>query len=390
MRIAFVTEVWLPDVNGVVVRLRATIEELLRSGHEVLVVAPRACPRAGAGALADAAGTAPAGAQLREVPTISVPFIYGGKPWAWPLPRVVRFLREFDPDVVHVVNPIFLGMAGVAGARLLGRALVASYHTDVPRYASYYHLGWASPAIWWVVRGLHNRAQVNLATSRTAQEVLRSHGIEDPQLWAPGVDAKLFRPERRPGARQRFTNDPTTTIALYVGRMSPEKNLDAACGLAETEGFHLVLVGEGPDEERLRRRLEGTSATVTGPLYGEELADVYAAADVFVFPSVTETLGLVILEAMATGVPVVAAETDASRELLGTCSEARLFSAGNPESIPELVSELLSSGGGAERDEILRSRVEPHTWAGSTRGLVGYYRQALATVTSRKDRRPRR
>lgn len=382
MKIAFVTEVWLPDVNGVVVRLQATIKELVRAGHEVLVVAPRGRRAAGEASVGSVSGVA-----VREVPTLSVPFIYGGKPWAWPLPRVAGYLREFEPDVVHVVNPIFLGIAGVGAARLLGRPLVASYHTDVPRYASYYHLGWASPAIWWVVRGLHNRSQINLATSRTAQEVLRSHRITDPKLWAPGVDTELFRPDRWPGSRSRFANDPSTRVALYVGRLSPEKNLDALAGLARARGFHLVMVGEGPDEARLRRTLQGASATITGPLYGEELADVYAAADVFVFPSVTETLGLVILEAMATGVPVVAAETDASKELLGTASAARLFPAGRPELIPKLAEELLSGRDRSETAAVLRSRVGEHTWAASTRGLLDYYRQAAAEMPTRRQSR---
>ncbi|MGH9061379.1 MAG: glycosyltransferase, partial [Acidimicrobiales bacterium] len=282
LRIAIVTEVWRPSINGVVTRLAATVRELGRLGHEVLVIAPK--------------GGEPDfdGARVRGVPTVSVPFIYGGKPWGMPVPRVVGYLREFRPDVVHVVNPVWLGIAGVVAAQFGRLPLVASYHTDVPKYASFYHLGWASKGIWSLVRLLHNRAQVNLCTSESARKVLASHGVRAPELWGPGVDARLFDPGLRPGSRDMFTSDPDTVVALYVGRLGPEKGLHRLEPLAATPGVHLVVVGEGPEKGRLAARLAGPSVTFTGPLTGDSLAAAYAAADVFVFPSTTETLGLVI------------------------------------------------------------------------------------------------
>ncbi|HZD64856.1 MAG TPA: glycosyltransferase, partial [Acidimicrobiales bacterium] len=273
MRIALITEVWLPSINGVVTRLAATLRELQRQGNDVLVIAPE-------GADGDYAG-----ARVRGVPTVSVPFIYGGKPWGWPLPRVARWLREFAPDVVHVVNPVFLGIAGVVAADRLDLPLIASYHTDVPRYAAFYRLGWASRQIWWVVRTLHNRAHLNLATSDAALEVLRTHGVSAPRLWGPGVDADLFHPRHRPGCRSAVTKEPGSVVALYVGRLGPEKGLHRLIPLAQSPGVHLLVVGEGPEEDQLRATLEGPSVTFAGPLTGADLAAAYAAADVFVFPS---------------------------------------------------------------------------------------------------------
>ncbi|MGH9063608.1 MAG: glycosyltransferase family 4 protein [Acidimicrobiales bacterium] len=372
MRIAIVTEVWRPSINGVVTRLAATVRELRRLDHDVLIVAPR-------GGEEDFEG-----ARVRDVPTFSVPFIYGGKPWGWPSLRVDRYLAEFRPDVVHVVNPIFLGAAGVAAAWRQRLPLVASYHTDVPRYASYYHLGWASRQIWWTVRTLHNRAQVNLATSATSLDVLRAHGIRAPRLWGRGVDAELFHPRRRPGFRAQITRDPASVVALYVGRLGPEKGLHRLLPLARSAGVHLVLVGEGPEEGRLRALLGGPAVTFTGPLSGDDLAAAYAAADVFVFPSTTETLGLVILEAMAAGVPVVAAETPASRELLSTCPATRLFPAECPELVPKLVEELLlDPTGRAGRAEALRARIIPYTWLSATEELLGHYRAGMAAARRR-------
>ncbi|MGH9127566.1 MAG: glycosyltransferase family 4 protein [Acidimicrobiales bacterium] len=369
MRIAFVTEVWRPFINGVVTRLAATVVELRKAGHEVLVIGPE--------------GGEPDfhGAVVRGMPTISIGFIYGGQPWGWPLlPRVSRYLADFAPDVVHVINPVFLGMAGVAAARRAKLALVASYHTDVPRYASYYHLGWASGGIWRVVRALHNRAQVNLATSESALAELRGHGIRSPELWVRGVDAELFNPSRRPGSRSEFTEDPNVAVALYVGRLGGEKGLDRLLPLSRAPGVHLVVVGEGPEDRRIRALLSGPSVTFTGPLRGVELADAYAGADVFVFPSTTDTLGLVILEALAAGLPVVAAETPASVELLSTCPASRIFPADQPELVPKLVAEALSSMSLAERTACVRSRVSEHTWAVATEGLLDHYRAAVTAA----------
>lgn len=368
MKIVYVTEVWRPSINGVVTRLAATVDELIKGGHEVMIIAPK-------GGEADYRG-----AVVRGVPTISVPFIYAGQPWGWPLPRVSRYIREFAPDVVHVVNPVFLGIAGVIAATRAKLPLVASYHTDVPRYATYYHLGWASGAIWAVVRSLHNRAQVNLATSDTALEILRSQGVRSPQLWVRGVDAELFNPSRRPGSRAALTDDPTAVVALYVGRLGQEKGLERLLPLVDAPGIHLVIVGEGPQDRRLRALLCGPSVTFTGPLSGDALADAYAGADVFVFPSTTDTLGLVILEALAAGLPVVAAETPASVELIGTCTVCRLFPAERPELVPKLVAEVLGSGDLSSRTETLRARVAPYTWAAATEGLLEHYRAGMAVA----------
>ncbi|MGH9071348.1 MAG: glycosyltransferase family 4 protein [Acidimicrobiales bacterium] len=372
MRIAFVTEVWRPSINGVVTRLAATVIELRKAGHEVLIIAP------------EGGETDFYGAVVRGMPTISVGFIYAGQPWGWPLVgRVLRWLRDFVPDVVHVVNPVFLGIAGVVAASRAKLPLVASYHTDVPKYAAFYHLGWASGGIWRVVRALHNRASVNLATSATALEELRSHGVRSPQLWVRGVDADLFNPSRRPGLRASFTDDPTVAVALYVGRLGPEKGLERLAPLAGAAGIHLVVVGKGPEEERLRDLMEGPSVTFTGPLLGAELADAYAGADVFVFPSTTETLGLVILEAMAAGLPVVAAETPASAELLSTCPANRLFPPDQPELLPKLVAEVLGSMSLAERTDALRAQVDRFTWAAATEGLLAHYRAEVASGPGR-------
>ncbi|MQA03477.1 MAG: glycosyltransferase [Streptosporangiales bacterium] len=363
MRIAFVTESWHPSTDGVVTRLSATVRELRRRGHEVLVVAPRG------------RSSQFGGVEVREVPTVGVRFIYGGRRWGLPLPRVGRYLREFRPDLVHVVNPVLLGMAGVWAARRAGIPLVASYHTDVSRYARFYHLGWLQPLIRWVVSTLHRQAVVNLATSRQRCDELRSFGASGVRLWRRGVDLELFHPARR----TRSADTSSRIDALYVGRIGKEKDIHRLTSLVQPPGrVHLTLVGDGPDRERLSRAFASVPVSFTGTLHGTTLAEAYADADVFVFPSTTETLGLVLLEALASGLPVVAVDTPASREITGDCRACRLFPADQADQLPRLVDELLAAVPRRERTAAARAEAQRWSWQAATDDLLAHYADACA------------
>lgn len=357
MRIAFVTETWLPAVDGVVTRLTATIEQLRAVGHEIMVVAPRGedmhFP----------------GVHIRAVPTFGFRWLYGGKRWGLPVREVGRAIDEFDPDIVHVVNPVLVGAAGVSAARKQGRPLVASYHTDLSRYAGHYHLRAVVPLLWAQLRRLHGQARVNLATSDAAARQLSEHGIENVAVWPRGVDLQTYHPPRRP----RPGNPP---VATYVGRIASEKGLHRLAPLTEPDsGVRLKLVGDGPAYDELRARF-GPMATFTGTLRGRELAAAYRDADVFVFPSTTDTLGLVLLEALASGLPVVAANSPASIETLTGCASTRFFD--EQTDLPGLVHELLSS---APRP-VLRGQARAHAerwgWQDATAGLLEHYHQVLA------------
>jgi glycosyltransferase involved in cell wall biosynthesis len=373
VRIAIVTETWQPSTDGVVTRLCATVSELCRLGHQVLILAP--------------AGSEPrfASATVRGVATVRVPFVYGGKRWGLPTPQVARELREFAPDVVHVVNPILLGIAAVAAARYQRIPLVASYHTNIADYARHYHLGWLRPVIWWTLRTLHRQAAVNLATSAAACAQLRRRGIPRVGLWRRGVDVNLFGPHQRtqgpvpPGGRR---------VALYVGRVAAEKGLDSLAPLAATPTTEVVIVGDGPHRDNLRQRLP--TARFAGLLRGDALARAYADADVFVFPSTTDTLGLVLLEALASGLPVVAADSPASREILGDCPAARLFPATDPHGLATAIDDLLASAPRADLAAAARRAAEPWGWAAATQQLLCYYRLATAVPRQRAALRTRR
>ncbi|MFC4242489.1 glycosyltransferase [Gryllotalpicola reticulitermitis] len=381
MRIAFVTETWKPSINGVVTRIASSIDELLAAGHEVLVVAPRT-------GAADAGVPAVPGLTVVRVPSFHISWVYGGQPWGLPMPRVRAALAAFAPDLVHVVGPFVLGIAGVLGARRLRLPLVCSFHTDIAAYSTSYHLGWSRPIIWRILAALHNAAALNLVTSRHSEALLTKHGVRGIRLWQRGVDLARFRPAEasdRPVSAHtagadaaQARDDAAPPRALYVGRLADEKRISSLLPLARSGAVRLTLVGDGPDRARLEQEFAGTQTEFTGSLTGDALAARYATADVFVFTSTTETLGLVLIEALASGLPVVAVESPASTELLGRLPIARLVAGSRPAEFIDAVTDVLSAGTRDERAVLARREAIGWSWANATQQLLGYYAEVVA------------
>ena len=361
MRIAVVTETWTPNVDGVVVRLENTVRQLRADGHDVLVVAP-------------VTGTDLAGVREHRTRSIRLGFVYGGQAWGVPDLGVRRALDEFDPHVVHVVNPVAMGAVAVWLARSR-YPVVASYHTDVVAYAGRYHLGWLEGPLKTVMRRTYGRAAVRLATSEAGRRQLADVGIGDVVLWPRGVDAELFRPDRDGSAmRARLNPHPEEPLVLSVGRLAAEKDLDRLLPLLDADPpVHLAFVGDGPDRQRLQRLFGSGHATFAGVLHGQELADAYAAADVFVFPSTTDTLGLVLLEAMASHVPVVASDTEAARETLAGYPRHVLVGGAAAPTVAAAVSKALEA---PVAEGTQPARAATGDWRAATDHLLRAYAQA--------------
>jgi glycosyltransferase involved in cell wall biosynthesis len=358
MRIAIVTESWLPSVNGMVTRLSATVRELTARGHEVLVVSVTSTGDH-------------YGARVLTVPSFTARTVYPGQRWGLPTLRFFRIFREFDPDLVHVVNPAWMGASAVFAARVLRRPVVCSYHTDLVAYAEFYKLGRLRRPMTFLLRAVHNAADLNLVTSRHMERVVARMGFERVHLWPRGTDADRFAGPRTP----RAAGAPIEVIS--VGRLAKEKHLDSLLTLAATPGIHLTFVGDGPHRAALEARFASTDATFTGTLHGADLAAAYAAADVFVLPSLTETLGLVLLEALAAGLPIVAATSPASVELLDGCPAARLYDAADdPSVVASLAAELVASATPDKLAATARDWLEPYSWSTATRALLEFYRLA--------------
>ncbi len=274
----------------------------------------------------------------------SVPFfLYPDVQWAFPRVReVADDLARFRPDLVHVATEFSLGIAGLKAARQLGIPIIASAHTDYDQYADRYGVTWALRAGWHYLRWFYGQAHRVLCPSRIYQEHLHTHGVLHTGVWSRGVDPEIFSPRFRSAAyRARFGVGPGDRLVTYIGRIAREKNLglllEAWDLLAVERGSaQLVLVGRGPLEDEIRRR-EIPGVHVTGLLQGPALSAAYASADVFAFPSATETFGNSLLEAMGSGLPSLVAASGGVLEFAEHGKNAWLV---EPDSAPAIADAL--------------------------------------------------
>ncbi len=378
MKIALFTETFLPKVDGIVTRLTKTVTHLVQAGDEVLIFCPEGAP------------DGYMGARVVGVPAMPLP-LYPELKLALPRPAVAEALERFQPDLVHVVNPAVLGLGGIWLAKTKGFPLVASYHTHLPKYLEHYGMGMLEPLLWELLKAAHNQARLNLCTSTAMVQELSEKGIQHTALWQRGVDTELFRPELRSQAmRDRLLSGRSDTgkLLLYIGRLSAEKQIDRIRPVLEAmPDARLALVGDGPYRNRLEEIFAGLPVNFVGYLAGEELAAAYASGDAFVFPSSTETLGLVLLEAMAAGCPVVGANRGGIPDIVSDGVNGCLYEPegadGGAASLTAAVQRLL--GDPAEREQLrcnARSEAERWGWAGATDQLRGFYRQVLNDVAA--------
>jgi len=373
VRIGLVSDTYLPQVNGVTTVVRRIVALLSTQGHEVAVVAPRYPDFAGA-------------VDARELRIGSLPFpLYPDIRLSWPsFRRVAEFFDEFQPDLLHVHTEGALGLAGRRYALSRTLPLVTSFHTNFPQYSRHYGVGFLEPAVWRWLEWFHAPAALTLTPGDGVRDDLVRRGITHAAVWGRAVDTRLFQPGRRDlGWRRWLAGGDDTAVVLHVGRLAREKNLDVLIEAWHTAHGALgqratfVAAGEGP----LARDIESELPFVRmlGFLPRQHLATLYASADLCVFPSHTETCGLVALEAMSSGVSVVAADAGGFREsvrhgvtgLLVPPSDAH----GYVEAIIELACEparrLLF--GAAARERALARDVAPENEELLTRyaGLIG-------------------
>lgn len=369
MRIALFTETFLPKVDGIVTRLRHTVDHLQRNGDQVLVVCP------------DGGLKEHKGARIYGVSGFPLP-LYPELKMALPRPAIGEELEKFKPDIIHVVNPAVLGLSGIFYSKVLNIPLVASYHTHLPQYLQHYGLGMLEGLLWELLKAAHNQAAINLCTSTAMVLELSSHGIERVDLWQRGVDTETFHPSLASDEmRSRLSQGhPESPLLLYVGRLSAEKEIERIKPILEAiPGARLALVGDGPNRQALENHFAGTNTYFVGYLMGRDLGAAFASADAFIFPSRTETLGLVLLEAMAAGCPVVAARSGGIPDIVTDGVNGFLFEPeADDKSAIAATLRLLSQK--EERDTIrqnARREAERWGWSAATRQLQGFYQRIL-------------
>ena len=374
MKIAIFTETFLPKIDGVVTILCQVLERLQAKGHQVLLFGPPGGPQEYAGA--EIVGVGGPRFPLYPELRINIP-----RRFVW------EKIKAFQPDLVHIVSPFFLGPFGFSYARRLNVPILASFHTHVPSYVRHYGGAFVEPIVWSYLRAMHNLADVNLCQSTETLRDLRSHGFERVRWWQRGIDTRRFTPGPRDMAlRARLTDgNPDELLVLYVGRHSPEKRLDLIRDpLASVPGARLAMVGGGPSHEQLKRHFRGTRTTFPGFMRGEELVDAYRAADVFLFPSTTETFGLVALEAMACGVPVIAANTGGVLDIIRDGENGLLFNPERPAEIGALLRRLQQQPALRERlAEQGLQHARSRSWQSTMDQLIDYYGVARRTFQLR-------
>ena len=326
-RITMVTDAWYPQVNGVVRTTDMTAKTLRDFGHTVDIVEPTGLLALG----------------VPFYPEVRLSFPYSA--------AISKRLKSFAPDHVHITTEGTLGLAVRAFCRSRGWVFSTSYHTKFPEYLK--KLAYVPECITFAfLRWFHNPARPLMVATPSLEADLVKHGFKAPiKRWSRGVDSKLFRP--RPKVESPY---PGPTL-LYVGRVSNEKNVEAFLKL-KTPGTK-VVVGDGPARAALEKQYP--DAKFLGYRTGEDLADCYAMADLFVFPSLTDTFGLVVIEALASGVPVAACPATGpvdiiTRPELGCCDN----------DLSVAITKALATG---RRDECLKEAVR-YSWVNCTREFV--------------------
>lgn len=370
MRITLFTENFLPKVDGIVTRVAMTAENLTAGGDQVQIICP------------DGAPANYKGAAIVGLPAVALP-LYPEVRLARPRLSVSRAIDRFRPDVIHVVNPAILGLGGIWMAKRRGIPLVASYHAHLPKYLEHYKLDRLTPLLWQLLKAGHNHAALNLCTSEPIAEELSARGIKRIAIWQQGVDTKLFRPELASRERRRRLlgiHGDGEALLLYVGRLAPEKQIERIRPVLDAmPNARLALVGDGPYRRQLEDIFAGTATTFLGYLSGEELAGAYASADVFLLPSSTETLGLVLLEAMAAGCPVVAANRGGIPYIVHDGVTGALYNPDCPDELVANIRRLLTDADWRQAmQRAARQEAERWSWRCATDELRSSYQRVLS------------
>lgn len=368
MRIAIVTESFLPSLNGVTTSVCRVLDGLKARGHDAVVIAPAPAP------------AAYRGFPVKAVTSLPVRQFQVGLP----TPGIEELLADAAPDIVHVASPFVLGARGLVGASNLGVPAVALYQTDM---AAYIHQQAgaagraAARATWRYLRWVHSLADLNLAPSSAALADLHRNGITRTALWGRGVDTALFNPGWRDDAGCRALRRALAprgeTVVGYVGRLAPEKEVERLVPLADLPGVKIVVTGDGPSRGALQEQLPG--ATFLGRREGDDLARAYAACDVFVHTGTHETFGQTLQEAAATGLPVVAPRRGGPVDLVDHGRTGLLFDPDDPTDLTSCVRGLTVDDDAWERRAVMGeaalAQVEGRSWQSLVDVLIGHYQE---------------
>lgn len=374
MRVAMVTETYPPEINGVAMTMGRIVAGLQARGHALQLIRPR-----------QHAADHPADQPLfQEVLQRGMPIPrYDALKLGLPARRaLLRLWATRRPDIVHVVTEGPLGWSALAAASKLKLPVATDFHTNFHSYSAHYGVGWLKAPITAYLRKFHNKALRTLVPTESLRQELLALGFRNLQVVARGVDTALFNPSRRnPALRDQWGASADDPVALYVGRLAPEKNLPLAlraCALMRElqPRLRLVMVGDGPERARIER--ENPGVRFAGMRTGEDLAAHYASADIFLFPSLTETYGNVTVEAMASGLAVLAYDYAAARQHIRSGENGLLVAPGAADDYVQAAAALATDLPRARRmGAQARATTEKLDWS----CIVSEFEQALLALT---------
>lgn len=366
LRLALFTDTYTPQVNGVARTLDRLAAAVKARGGEIRVFTP----------------SDPESESLPHVQRYaSTPF------WAYkqlrisvPSAKAMReHVQDFSPTIAHVATPFGVGLAGRRVARELNIPIVSSYHTSFSAYSKHYGLGAMSGPLWSFQRWFHNSTLRTYCPSNAIADELKEHAFENTAIWSRGVDANLFSPSfRSESLRNSMGANDDTLVVTYVGRLAAEKGLDVAAAAVRLATSRrpgrivFLCVGDGPFENDVRK-MAPDGSWLPGKLTGTRLSEAYASGDVFIFPSITDTFGNVIVEAMASGMPVLGANFGATRELVGK-DRGWLVEPGDVDGFAQALVDLVDNPAlrASPRDNAL-AFARANTWDRIWDGLIGDY-----------------
>jgi len=370
MRVAVVTESFLPSTNGVTNSVLRVLDTFKQRGFEALVIAPTRT------------GDKHNGFPVHQ--TVSVPFLQF--PVAVPGPSIQRELDEFQPEVIHVAAPFMIGAQAIAWGYKNNVPVVAVYQTDLSGYIERYGLSFARPVVDRMMASIHEKADINLAPTPEAKDYLERIGVQNVHIWGRGVDLDLFNPAHKSSeevAALRAKIAPKgEKIVGFVGRLAAEKQVHRMSELLAMKNTKFVIVGDGPERSRLESQFAGSGVYFAGRQTALELAYHYAALDVFVHFGTEETFGQTIQEAQATGLPVVAPNMGGPKFLIEDGVNGFLATPSGQGDYLRLVKKLVD-------DEKLqrtmanaaRASVAAKSWESNNAKLIEFYQQAIVQAS---------
>lgn len=379
MRIAIFTDTFLPQINGVTKTLSRMKEYMDEKGVEYKFFIP--------GEENYIRDNTVAFSSFRF-------FLYSECKIAIPKYRKIKKeLDSFNPDIIHVVTPFSIGIMGLKYSKDTNIPMVASYHTDFPKYLKYYNLEFLENTLWYFFKWFHSHSYINFCPSVDTKEEMEKHGINNLELWGRGIDTIKYNPNKKnEKLREKYCSN-NEALLLYVGRIAPEKELDVLMEAAKKLNrmnvkYKLVVVGDGPSKKEFES-MTIDNVVFVGYKSGSELEAYYATADIFTFPSSSETYGNVILEAMASGLPVICPYSGGLKENIIDSYNGLIFETGSSENMAYKIIELINDNNLRYRlRENARSYTITKSWNNIYSDLFSKYRLVVEYVTRTSKKIP--